>query len=100
MLDRLDYNIDAAQKAFARISVDWTLSAAGNIYASTYPQASNNGVESQFVPSLTLGYDWVITPKSTLEIRAAVTRLNLVLGPCCGGGNYGEIGRASCRERV
>jgi hypothetical protein len=88
LLDRLDYNINSSQKAFVRVSVDWTLSNAGNIYASTYPIADNNGPEQQFVPAMTLGYDWVINAKSTLEVRAAATRLNLVLGPCCGGNNF------------
>jgi trimeric autotransporter adhesin len=100
LLDRFDYNVNAAQKAFVRFSVDWTLSAAGNIYASTYPQASNNGVESQFVPSMTVGYDWVITPKSTLEVRAAATRLNLVLGPCCGGSNYNLAGMGFASDEL
>jgi hypothetical protein len=88
ILDRFDYDISDKQKAFVRYSIDWTLSNAGNIYAQTYPQADNQGPESQFNPSMTVGYDWLINAKNILEVRAAATRLNLVLGPCCGGNNY------------
>jgi hypothetical protein len=84
---RLDQSFSSTSRAFFRWSTDWTLSNPPNIFAGTEPAANNNGPTTQFNPSATFGYDWIISPKQTLELRANFTRLNLVLKPCCGGAN-------------
>jgi hypothetical protein len=85
---RLDQNFSAASRGFFRWTTDWTLDNPPNIYAATMPEANNNGATTQFNPSATIGYDRAFSPKDTLEIRFNVSRLNLLLLPCCGGNNY------------
>ncbi len=82
---KLDRQVTATQKAFFRWTTDWTLSNPPNIFSN--PAANNNGPTTQFNPSATIGYDWTISPRSILEIRAGMTRINLNLIPP-GGLNY------------
>jgi hypothetical protein len=82
---KLDRQINSNQKTFFRWTTDWTLSDPPNIF--TNPAANNNGPTTQFNPSATIGYDWTISPQSILEVRASVTRINLVLIPN-GGLNF------------
>jgi trimeric autotransporter adhesin len=84
---KLDHNFSDTQKGFFRWTTDWTLSNPPNIFAGTNPAANNNGPTTQFNPSFTLGYDWTISPRDVLELRANLTRINLVLEPI-GGLNY------------
>jgi trimeric autotransporter adhesin len=84
---KLDHNFSDTQKGFFRWTTDWTLSNPPNIYAASNPAANNNGPTTQYNPSFTLGYDWTISPRDVLELRANLTRINLVLVPI-GGQNY------------
>jgi trimeric autotransporter adhesin len=85
---RLDRSFSPTRRGFFRWTTDWTLSNPPNLFNGTMPAANNNGPTTQFNPTATLGYDWTISPKDLLEIRANLSRLNLVLVPCCGGANY------------
>ena len=84
---KIDRQVSATQKLFFRWTTDWTLSNPPNIF--TIAAANNNGPTTQFNPSATIGYDWTISPRSMLEIRASMTRINLLLVPA-GGLNYLE----------
>jgi hypothetical protein len=77
---KLDHNFNDMQKGFFRWTTDWTLNNPANIYGAN-AAANNNGPMSQFNPSATLGYDWAISPTSVLELRANVTRINLISQP-------------------
>jgi hypothetical protein len=84
---KLDRQVSVTQKLFFRWTTDWTLSNPPNIFSIA--AANNNGPTTQFNPSATVGYDWTISPRSMLEIRASMTRINLLLIPN-GGLNYLE----------
>jgi hypothetical protein len=84
---KLDRQITVSQKLFFRWTTDWTLSNPPNIFSIA--AANNNGPTTQFNPSATIGYDWAISARSMLEIRASMTRINLILIPA-GGLNYLE----------
>jgi hypothetical protein len=86
-LVKLDHTFSDTQRAFLRRTTDWTLSTPPNIFAATNPAANNNGPTSQFNPSFTLGHTWIISPRDILELRANMTRINLILEPT-GGLNY------------
>jgi trimeric autotransporter adhesin len=91
---RLDQNFSATKRGFFRYTSDWTLNNPPNIFAGTNPAANNNGATTQYNPSATGGFDWTLSPKDALELRANLSRLNLVLVPCCGGSNtdFGALG--------
>jgi hypothetical protein len=82
---KLDRQIGLTQKLFFRWTTDWTLSNPPNIFMAA--AANNNGPTTQFNPSATVGYDWTVSPRSIVEIRASMTRINLNLIPA-GGLNY------------
>ena len=84
---KLDHTFSDTKKAFFRWTTDWTLSNPPNIYVGTDPAANNNGPTTQFNPSFTLGYTWTVSPRDILELRANLTRINLILEPI-GGLNY------------
>ncbi len=86
-LVKLDHNFSDTKKAFFRWTTDWTLSNPPNIFAQTNAAANNNGPTTQFNPSFTLGYTWTLSPRDILELRANLTRINLILEPI-GGLNY------------
>jgi hypothetical protein len=85
LIVRLDQNFSSTQRGFFRWTTDWTLNNPPNIFSGTNAAANNDGPTTQFNPTATLGYDWAISPKNLVELRLNVSRLNLVLTPCCGG---------------
>lgn len=84
---KLDHTFDENKKGFFRWTTDWTLSNPPNVFAGTTPAANSNGPTTQFNPSVALGYTWTISPTQMLELRANLTRINLILVPI-GGLDY------------
>jgi len=81
---KLDQYFTAQQHTFFRYTNDWTLNTPRNRFRTTDPQATDLAPASQFNWSATLGHTWIMSPTSILELRANLTRINLILEPSSG----------------
>lgn len=81
---KLDQYFTPQQHLFFRYTNDWTLSTPRNRFKNTDPQATDQAPTNQFNWSATLGHTWVVSPTSIVELRANLTRINLVLQPSSG----------------
>jgi hypothetical protein len=77
---RLDQQITQQQRLFFRFSSDWTSNLPADILSKTKPVAESAVSENQFNPGATMGYTWTPGPKTVVDVRASVMRINLTAG--------------------
>lgn len=81
---KLDHYFTQQQHTFFRYTNDWTLNNPRNRFRTTDPQATDQAPARQFNWSSTIGHTWVVSPTSIVDLRANLTRINLVLQPSSG----------------
>lgn len=84
MIVKLDHYFTPQHHSFFRYTTDWTLNTPRNRFRTTDPQATDQAPGSQYNWSATLGHTWTVSPTSIVELRANLTRINLVLQPSSG----------------
>jgi hypothetical protein len=88
---KLDQNFSTKHRTFFRFSNDWTLNDPANRFREGNPAVSSALPVTQFNPAVTLGNTWTVSPTSIVEVRANLTRINLVQKPV-GGFDFAEMG--------
>ena len=77
---RMDQQVTQQQRLFFRFSSDWTSNLPADPLSKTKRIAESAVSENQFNPGATLGYTWTPGPKTVVDIRASVMRINLTSG--------------------
>ncbi len=80
LITKMDHNFSEKQKTFFRWTTDWSLFNPRNWLGPNNP-ANNQAPMTQFNPTATLGHTWTISGRSLVELRANVTRINLLSTP-------------------
>ncbi|HWB96683.1 MAG TPA: carboxypeptidase-like regulatory domain-containing protein [Bryobacteraceae bacterium] len=84
IIAKFDHYFTPQHHMFFRYTTDWTLNTPRNRFRTTDPQATDQAPASQFNWSTTVGHTWTVSSTSIVELRANLTRINLVLQPSSG----------------
>ncbi|MCU1236169.1 MAG: Cna domain protein [Candidatus Solibacter sp.] len=80
LIVKMDHNFSAKHKTFFRWTTDWSLYDPRNWLGKDNP-GNDAAPMTQFNPTATLGHTWSISTRSLVELRANVTRINLLSLP-------------------
>jgi len=81
IIAKVDHNFSPKHRTFFRQTVDWTSDAPPNRFRTTNPDAADEIPITQFNPSSTLGHTWTVSPSSIVDLRANLTRTNMIRLP-------------------
>lgn len=78
---KVDQNFTQTHRTFFRFSNDWTKRTPANRFREGNPDVANAIPVTQNNPAVTVGHTWIKSAMSIVDLRANLTRINLVQKP-------------------